>query len=157
MIGRRIHEEELKDTRKENYGFEIIKNLSKKLTMKYGKGFGRMSLYNYLSFYKSYPNIFQTPSEQSFLSWSHYLILLRVGDPTAREWYEKEALSQSWSVRTLQRKVSTQYYFRILKSQKKDLVEKEMLNGRNDSSENSELDFTKKPAILEFLNLAKAI
>ena len=34
MIGKRIHEEELKDTRKENYGLEIIKTLSKKLTAK---------------------------------------------------------------------------------------------------------------------------
>lgn len=153
MIGKRIHEEELKDTRKENYGLEIIKDLSKKLTKKYGKGFGRMSLYNFLSFYKGYPKIFQTVSVQSFLSWSHYLILLQVCDENARKWYEKEALSESWSVRTLQRNVSTQYYYRILKSQKKDLVRKEMLQKADDSSEDKNLEFIKSPAILEFLNL----
>ncbi len=80
LIGKRIHEEELKDTRKENYGLEIIKSLSKRLTEKYGKGFGRMSLYNFFTFYKEYPNIFQTPFGQSFLSWSHYLVLLQVDD-----------------------------------------------------------------------------
>ena len=66
-------------------------------------------------------------SAKSLLSWSHYLILLQVDDIDARTWYEKEALEQYWSVRTLQRNVSTQYYYRLLKSQKKDLVEKEML------------------------------
>ena len=81
------------------------------------------------------------------------MVLLQVDDPTAREWYEKEALSQSWSVRTLQRNVSTQYYYRILKSQNKDLVEKEMLDKRNDSYEEMKLDFIKNPAILEFLDL----
>lgn len=48
MIGKQIHEKELEDIRKENYGLEIIKNLSKKLRMKYGKGFERMSLDNFL-------------------------------------------------------------------------------------------------------------
>lgn len=43
-----------------------------------------------------------------------------------REWYEKEALQQAWSVRTLQRNVSSQYYYRMLQTQKKDLVENEM-------------------------------
>ena len=153
LIGKRIHDEELKDNRKENYGLEIIKNLSKKLIEKYGKGFGRMSLYNFLSFYKSYPNIFQTVSGQSFLSWSHYLILLQVDDSDARTWYEKEAVDQSWSVRTLQRNVSTQYYYRLLKSQKKDLVEKEMLKKVNENSNDKNLEFIKNPAILEFLNI----
>ena len=153
MIGKRIHDEELKNTRKENYGLEIIKTLSKKLTAKYGKGFSYRSLYSFLDFFKCYPNILQTASAQSFLSWSHYLVLMQVDDQEARAWYEKEALSQSWSVRTLQRNVSTQYYYRILKSQKKDLVEQEMLDKRNDSNEDINLDFIKNPAILEFLNL----
>ena len=153
MIGKRIYEEELKETRRENYGLEIIKSLSIKLTEKYGKGFGRMSLYNFLTFYKAYPNIFQTVSEKSFLSWSHYLILLQIEDKPAREWYEKEALSESWSVRTLQRNVSTQYFNRILKSQKRDLVRNEMLAKAKDSQDDLRLEFIKNPAILEFLDL----
>ncbi len=65
LIGKRICEEELKDTRKENYGLEIIKNLSKKLTEKYGWGFSRRNLYNFVVFYRTYPNILQTPFAQS--------------------------------------------------------------------------------------------
>ena len=44
----------------------------------------------------------------------------------ARDWYEKEAAEQTWSVRTLQRNISSQYYYRMLKTQKKELVESEM-------------------------------
>ena len=43
-------------------------------------------------------------------SWTHYRSLLQVHDEAARKWYENEALSQGWNVRTLQRNISTQYY-----------------------------------------------
>ena len=72
--------------------------------------------------------IFQTVSGKSvlLLSWSHYTTLLQVKDEKARKWYEKEAIEQTWSVRTLQRNISSQCYYRILKTQKKELVESEM-------------------------------
>lgn len=38
---------------------------------------------------------------------------MQVKDSNAREWYEKEVLEQTWSVRTLQRNVASQYYYRI--------------------------------------------
>ncbi len=60
------------------------------------------------------------------LSWSHYRTLLQVEDKTARNWYEKEALDQTWSVRTLQRNISSQYYYRMLQTPKSDMVENEM-------------------------------
>ena len=54
----------------------------------------------------------------SLLSWSHYAVLLQVKDKEARDWYEKEAAEQTWSVRTLQRNILSQYYYRMLKTQK---------------------------------------
>ncbi len=42
------------------------------------------------------------------------------------KWYEKEAYEQTWSVRTLQRNIDTQYYYRMLQSQDKKAVEAEM-------------------------------
>ena len=66
LIGYRIAEEELNGERRENYGAEIIKNLSKELTSEYGKGFTKTNLYNFYSFYKAYPNIFHTVSGKSF-------------------------------------------------------------------------------------------
>ena len=68
----------------------------------------------------NYPEIFQTASGKSvsLLSWSHYAVLLQVKDKEARDWYEKEAAEQTWSVRTLQRNILSQYYYLMLKTQK---------------------------------------
>ena len=60
------------------------------------------------------------------LSWTHYRILTQVEDSLARQWYAKEAYEQVWSSTTLQRNVSSQYYYRILKSQDKKAIEDEM-------------------------------
>jgi predicted nuclease of restriction endonuclease-like (RecB) superfamily len=53
------------------------------------------------------------------LSWTHYRILLQESNKEAREWYEKEAFSETWSSRILQRNISSQYYYRLLQSQRK--------------------------------------
>ena len=65
LIGYRIAEEELGGEHRAEYGADIIKKLSKELTEKYGKGFTKSNLYNFYSFYKAYPEIFQTVSGKS--------------------------------------------------------------------------------------------
>ena len=130
LIGYRIAEEELKGNDRADYGLEIIKKLSKELTKQYGKGYDSRNLYYFLNFYKLFPNILNALSSKSntMLSWTHYRTLLQVFDKKARDWYEKEALEQTWSTRTLQRNINTQYYYRLLKSQVKEPVIKEMNN-----------------------------
>ena len=107
LIGYRISEEELSGENRAEYGASVIARLSKELSKEYGKGFTKTNLYSFYSFYKTYPQIFQTPSgkSQPSLTWSHYAVLLQVPDSTAREWYAKEANEQMWSVRTLQRNI----------------------------------------------------
>ena len=155
LIGYRIADEELKGDRRESYGAEIIKKLSKELTEEYGKGFTKTNLYNFYSFYKAYPDIFHTVSGKSFplLSWSHYRVLLQVEDAKAREWYEKEAAKEAWSVRTLQRNISSQYYYRLLKSQIKEPVEEEMKE-LTAPYQADKLEFIKNPVIAEFLGMS---
>lgn len=87
------------------------------------------------------------------LSWSHYAILLQVNDKEARDWYEKEAVSQTWSVRTLQRNISSQYYYRMLRTQKKEAVVSEMKEITN-KYQSDRLEFIKNPVIAEFLGLS---
>ena len=125
-----IASEELQGEDRAKYGAEIIKKLAKELSVEYGRGYTKSNPYSFYSFYKTYPEIFQTSSGKSvgLLSWSHYAALLQVKDEKARDWYEKEAVEQTWSVRTLQRNISSQYYYRMLKTQKKELVESEMKN-----------------------------
>lgn len=156
LIGYRIYEETMLGQDRADYGAEVMKRLSRELSAKYGKGFTKSNLYNFYSFYRTYPNIFQTPSGKSpmLLSWSHYAVLLQVKDTAARDWYESEARSQTWSVRTLQRNVSSQYYYRLLQTQKKELVESEMKQ-LTAPYQNDKLEFVKNPVVAEFLGLAQ--
>ena len=156
LLGYRIAEEELGGDERSEYGLRVIKEISKKLTQRYGKGYDRSNLYHFLKFYKTFPEIVDTVCRQSnsLLSWSHYRALLQVKDHDARAWYEKEAAEQTWSVRTLQRNISSQYYYRMLKTQKKELVESEMKE-LTASYQKDKLEFIKNPVVAEFLGFSQ--
>ena len=156
LIGYRIAEEELKGKNRANYGTEILKSLSKELKKEYGKGFEIRNLYYFLKFYKTFPNILHSLNAKSkmILSWTHYKTLLQVEDSKAREWYEKETAEQTWSVRTLQRNISSQYYYRLLKSQTKEPVIKEMKEKNKEHFLMNKLEFIKNPVIAEFLGFS---
>ena len=59
------------------------------------------------------------------LSWTHYRRLIRIEDKHTRNWYEKEAIEQSWSVRALDRQISVLYYERLLSSRDGSAVKHE--------------------------------
>ena len=153
LLGKRIVEEELNGESRAEYGAEVIKKLSKDLNAQYGKGYTKTNLYNFYSFYKMYPEIFHSESGKSNvkLSWTHYRVLLQVKDEIAREWYENEALKETWSVKTLQRNISSQYYYRILKTQDKSALETEMKELTSEYQ--TKLEFIKNPVIAEFLGM----
>ncbi|MBO4814645.1 MAG: DUF1016 family protein [Muribaculaceae bacterium] len=83
------------------------------------------------------------------LSWSHYGIILQEQNPEARAWYETEAANEMWSTRTLQRNISSQYYYRLLQSQNKDVVRNEMHTLTAPLQDR--LEYLKNPVIAEFL------
>ncbi len=155
LLGYRIASEEMQGEDRAKYGAEVIKRLAKELSAEYGKGFDYSSLYKFVRFYKAFPEILDSVSPKSapLLSWTHYRVLLQVNDEKARAWYAKEAAEQTWSVRTLQRNVSSQYYYRILKTQKQELVENEMKE-LTAEYQNDKLEFIKNPVVAEFLGLA---
>lgn len=127
LLGKRIAEEELEGGERAEYGRHLMVGLSEKLTAEYGPGFDFGSLYKYVQFYRRFP-ILETLSPKSggLLSWSHYFKLLQVESDEARRWYLDEAAAETWSVRTLQRNISSQYYERTLLSQSKGAVKAEM-------------------------------
>ena len=154
LLGKRIVEEQLgSQTREELYGQNIIANLAQQLTAEYGSGYDRSSLYKYVRFYQCFPNIVDAASPQSFLlTWTHYRTLLQVEDKTAREWYANEAAKETWSTKTLQRNISSQYYYRLLKSPSPDKVKTEMLQLTQPLQDKNE--FIKNPVVTEFLGLS---
>ena len=155
LLGYRIAQEELKGEERSEYGKGIIKKLADELTASYGRGFDFGSLYKYCRFYKLYPEILDSVSPKSgtLLSWTHYRVLLQIEDKTARDWYTKEATDQTWSVRTLQRNISSQYYYRLLKSQNPEPVKQEM-EKLTAGYQADKLEFIKNPMITEFLGLS---
>lgn len=152
-LGQIIAEEELNGQDRAQYGASVIKELSKRLTATYGKGFTKTNLYSYVNFYNMFPQIFHTMCGKSatLLSWSHYRTLLQELNDEARQWYEAETASQNWNVRTLQRNISSQYYHRLLASQRKDLVKKEMLQLTAVLQSPDPTEFIKNPVVGEFL------
>ncbi len=175
LLGMRIQHEVLKDKRAE-YGEQVVLVLSKALTMRYGMGFTKTNLYNYIGFYQKWPEIFHAVSGKSTdiesifhatsgksenvlqavtakapirLSWTHYRIILQENNKEARNWYEQEAAREMWSTRTLQRNVSSQYYHRLLRSANKEVVHDEMQ--KLTAPLQDKLEYLKNPVVAEFL------
>lgn len=150
LLGQRIEQEILQGSRAD-YGEQVIKNLSEHLTQQYGKGFNKSNLYSFHQFFKTFPDIFHAVSgnSRSLLNWTHYRVLLQVDNEAAREWYVNECLTESWSSRTLQRNISSQYYFRRLASHNKASVEQEMKTITAPLQD--KFEFIKSPVVAEFL------
>jgi hypothetical protein len=86
-IGKLIVEEEQNGKQRADYGKQLIIDLSKELTTEYGKGFSATNLKQMRSFYLTYSKG-QTVSDEFKLSWSHYLMLMRLDNPVERKIYE---------------------------------------------------------------------
>ena len=151
LIGKRIVEEEQDGNKRAEYGKNLIKMLSEKLTKEFGKGFSETNLEQMRKFFKVY-GIPQTLSEefQFNLSWSHYLILMRIEDINARNFYEIEAFENNWSLRELKRQVNSSLYERLVLSKDKEKVKELAVKGQ--IIEKAQ-DIIKDPYILEFLGL----
>ena len=149
-IGRRIVEEEQSGRERAEYGKEIIKNLSKELTEEFGKGFGERNIRNIRQFYVLFSDYEKWKSLISKLTWTHIQKVLRVSDEKARIFYLTEAAENMWSVRTLDRNISTLYYNRIVASIDKKIVENEM---QDKTKKLQAKEFIKNPLVLEFLDL----
>ena len=155
LLGKRIADEELQSADRAEYGKEIIRRLADYLTEHYGKGYTKSNLYQFVQFYRLFPDIFRSPRGKSqVLSWTHYRNLLRVADKSAREWYLNEAVNEVWSARTLDRNIASQYYYRLLQSQNKDVVKDEM-HDITMPYQRDRLEFIKNPIVAEFLGLAQ--
>lgn len=135
------------DNDRSEYGKNLIKYLSDKLTLEFGKGFSETNLRNMRKFYLSFP-IQQTLSAE--LSWSHYQKLMRIDDSKRREFYTEECIKSGWSVRQLDRQINSFFYERLLSSQNKKSVSSEI--ERLEPKPEYE-KIIRDPYVLEFLDL----
>ncbi len=158
-IGKYIVEYEQEGKVRADYGSELMKNVSKELSARLGKGFSRSNLQNMRLFYLMYKKS-QTPSGKlswqtvsAELSWSHYCLLLSISDKLARQFYEKEAINSNWSVRELERQIDSLLYGRLcLSRDKKGVFE---LSKKGQIIEKPK-DMVKDPYVLEFLGIPES-
>ncbi|HRG38311.1 MAG TPA: PDDEXK nuclease domain-containing protein [Bacteroidia bacterium] len=148
-VGRFIFEEEQKGKQRADYGSYLIRELSKRLTIEYGKGFDERNLIHMRQFYKVWPI---ANALRSQLSWTHYRLILKVEDEKARSFYLQEAIDCNWSTRTLERQINSLYYNRVLltKKENRPFVKAEAENNKEPAQVG---DLIKDHYILEFLNL----
>jgi len=177
-IGQYIVEDEQKGKNRAQYGQQVLKNLSGRLTERFGSGWSLETLKNCRFFYSVYCNrqigstVFTKLTETKMvdsvypiprpdtqdtdsslfhhLSWSHYLILMRIENPDERSFYEIECARQQWSVRQLQRQVASSLYERLALSRNKNEVMRLANEGHTIEKPS---DILKNPVTLEFLGL----
>ena len=144
-IGRRIVEEEQHGKERAEYGKNLIDMLATELTHEYGSGFSARYLRAFRQFYLVVPNFEIWKSRFPNLLWTHVFRTLRVGDETAIRWYLETASREMWSVRTLERNISTQYYERHF--------QQPTLPSVMDDAAVRAGELIKSPVIAEFLGL----
>ncbi len=84
------------------------------------------------------------------LGWTHYLVPLRVTNPTARAFYEIEAARESWPSRELERQIALLLFERLAKSRNKENV---LALARRGHEIEAPADVLEDPFVLEFLGL----
>lgn len=163
-IGRMIVEEEQHGENRAAYGKQILKELSAYLSENFGKGFSVGNLKNIRQFYKVYSNdqigetVFSqfenlptvSTGRKFFLSWSHYLKLMRIENIDERHFYEIESVKNDWSLSELKRQFDSALYQRLSLSTDKNKVKR--LSQKGHIIEKS-ADLVKDPYVLEFLGL----
>ena len=177
-IGRHIVEDEQEGKARAAYGKQVLPILSQKLTDKFGSGWSLETLKSARKFYSVYApqairstaltksdketgktnlvnsvdqiQIAPADPHKFVLSWSHYLVLMRIKDDGARSFYEVECAKQNWGVRWLQRQVGSSLYERIALSSDRDKVVRMAKEGEIIEKP---ADIIKNPVTLEFLGL----
>ena len=181
LVGRRIVEQEQHGQERAQYGKHIVELASEALTAEFGKGYSVVNIKSFRKFYLTFNNLLigQTPSAQSGndltikgqsvsaelelakmlpsnLSWSHYERLMRIKNEDERDWYMREAAGESWSVRTLNRNIGSQYYHRLLQTpeSKRGEVIDEMKRLTADYQKDRH-KFLRNPVVAEFLGFSQ--
>ena len=91
----------------DEYGRSLLAYLSERLTTEFGKGFTERNLRAMRQFYEAFPIRHTLRAE---LSWSHYRLLMRVEEPSRREFYLNESADSGWTSRQLERQINSFFY-----------------------------------------------
>ena len=154
-IGRELKEEILKEKRA-TYGKEVVKKISEKLSLEYGRGYSKASLLRMIQVYTifSEKEIVATLSRQ--FSWSHFVEFIKVKEELKREFYITMSAHESWNVRTLRERVNSMLFERTAISKKPEKTIRQDLETLNSENKMSTSLFLRDPCLLNFLELEES-
>ena len=153
-LGRRLLAENLQDERAE-YGKQILASVSRKLTIEFGQAFSLRSLYRAIQFQQCFAHLEIVSTLSTQLGWSHFIELLPIKKPLAREFYAEMCRIERWDVRTLRKKIGGMLFERTALSKRpEDVVAKEIAKLR-DGQLSPDLVF-RDPYLLDLLGLQGA-
>lgn len=151
-IGKRINDEILLNQRAD-YGDQVIESISRQLSVEFGKGYSRSSLFRMLRFVRLYPDhqIVATVSRQ--LSWSHIIIICQMEEELKRDFYLQMACIEQWGVRTLRKKIDSMLFERTAISNKPEEVIKHELKKLAETQQLTPDLVFRDPCFLDFIGL----
>jgi predicted nuclease of restriction endonuclease-like (RecB) superfamily len=148
-VGERIVVEEQQGSERAEYGSYLLQNLAKRLEPEYGSGFSVRQLERARQFYRTYPI---ASAVRTQFNWLQYKLLIQINDPDKREYYEQEALHNTWTGRELERQINSGLYERLLLSNDKESV---LAVARRERIPEHPSEIIKDPMVLEFLGLKR--
>lgn len=168
-LGKWIVEVQQGGSGRARYGKRVLETLSDALNHVFGKGYSVSTLTNIRKFYEIYKNRISAPMVTDFsepnsqplvtkfgndvpfrLSWTHYLILMRIQNEDERDFYEQLAIQENWGKRELSRQYGSSLYERMLIGKDKQQILRLSKKGR---LAEKPADLVKDPYILEFLGI----
>ena len=168
-LGKWIVEVQQGGSGRAKYGKRVLETLSDALNHVFGKGYSVSTLTNIRKFYEIYKNRISAPMVTDFaepnsqplvtkfgndvpfrLSWTHYLILMRIQNEDERDFYERLAIQENWGKRELSRQYGSSLYERMLIGKGKQQILRLSKKGR---LAEKPADLVKDPYILEFLGI----
>lgn len=168
-LGKWIVEVQQGGSGRAKYGKRVLETLSDALNHVFGKGYSVSTLTNIRKFYEIYKNRISAPMVTDFaeqnsqplvtkfgndvpfrLSWTHYLILMRIQNEEERDFYERLAIQENWGKRELSRQYGSSLYERMLIGKDKQQILRLSKKGR---LAEKPADLVKDPYILEFLGI----
>lgn len=151
-IGRRLGQDVLGGQRAA-YGEQIVSTLSRQLTREFGRSFSEKNLRHMLRFAEAFPDERKVSTLSRQLAWSHFLELIYLKDPLARDFYAQMAGMDRWSVRVLRERMGSMLYERTAVAQQPgEVIERELQAVREGAALPADL-LLKDPYVLDFLGL----
>ena len=147
LVGQHIVEFEQQGNQRAEYGTFLFEQLSKDLSIRYGKGFSRSNLVYMRKFYIEFP---KRETLSNVLSWSHYFEVLKADEPLEIQFYSKQAEKENWSVRELKRQMKSMLFHRIAVGKDKSSILQLSQEGQEIQEPK---DILKDPFVLEFLQI----